>query len=106
MKNVFFALAFMLVGTFAFANTEVTPDVNADKIESLLNVDNVELSAMDAEFSSCGFPVFFDDGGTGDWGGSGSFDYGFDCNTNSFWDDFFFMLDNVLPGWDSICVNC
>ncbi|WP_394906486.1 hypothetical protein [uncultured Mesonia sp.] len=26
MKNVFFALAFMLVGTFAFANTEVTSE--------------------------------------------------------------------------------
>jgi hypothetical protein len=40
MKNVVFALAFMLVGTFAFANTEVTTDVDVEKIENLFNVDN------------------------------------------------------------------
>ena len=43
MKNVFFALAFMLVGTFAFANTDVTSDIDVDKIESLINVDNLDL---------------------------------------------------------------
>jgi len=30
MKNVFFALAFMLVGTFAFANTVVTSEIGKD----------------------------------------------------------------------------
>jgi hypothetical protein len=32
MKNVFFALAFMLVGTFAFANTELTTDKDYSNI--------------------------------------------------------------------------
>ncbi|WP_445718245.1 hypothetical protein [Flavobacterium sp.] len=39
MKNVFFALAFMLVGTFAFANSEVTSDVEVNKTENALAND-------------------------------------------------------------------
>lgn len=39
MKNVFFALAFMLVGTFAFANTEVTSEVEMTKNESVVSND-------------------------------------------------------------------
>lgn len=113
----------MLVGTFTFANTEVMTNIDVNKVESSINVDNSELTmdvnnveslinvdnpelTMDVtETSSCGFPVYYDDGGTGDWGGSGSFDYGFDCNSDSFWDDFFFMIGNVLPGWDSVIIN-
>ncbi|MCU0349470.1 MAG: hypothetical protein MUF43_01380 [Flavobacterium sp.] len=81
MKKLLFSLAFMLIGSFGFANTEVISDVDLDKIESLINVENIELSAVEnielsaqeAEFSSCGFTVYFDDGSNGDgaWGGSG-----------------------------------
>ncbi len=39
MKNVFFALAIMLVGTFAFANTEVTSEVEMTKNESVVSND-------------------------------------------------------------------
>jgi hypothetical protein len=73
MKNVFFALAFMLVGTFAFANTEVTPDIDIDKIESLISVDNLEIPADYVEDFYCGFEISFD---TAE--GSGSFWY--DCS--------------------------
>ena len=37
MKNVFFALAFLLVGTFAFANIEVTSENVFDKTENVLS---------------------------------------------------------------------
>lgn len=41
MKNVFFALAFMLVGTLAFASTSVESnlDVNSENATELLNTD-------------------------------------------------------------------
>ena len=39
MKNLFFALAFMLVGTFAFANTEVTTEIKND----VKQVENVKI---------------------------------------------------------------
>jgi hypothetical protein len=42
MKNVFFALAFMLVGTFAFANTEVISDIDLNKTEKVLSIDTQE----------------------------------------------------------------
>ena len=64
MKNVFFSLAFMLIGSFAFANTEVTSDIN--KIESLINVDNLDLPSKESEALVCGFTVNFDDGSNGD----------------------------------------
>ncbi|WP_336128647.1 hypothetical protein [Mesoflavibacter sp. CH_XMU1422-2] len=46
MKNVFFALAFMLIGTFAFANTEVTSEINIDvkKVEEFQSQDNFDSS--------------------------------------------------------------
>lgn len=52
MKNVFFALAFMLVGTFAFASSEV------NKIEEfvIINQDTVEnsiTSEVEAVFPCC-----------------------------------------------------
>lgn len=66
MKNVFFVFAFMLVGTFAFANTDTTPDIDVDKIESLINVDNVEISAEKVDGLLCGFEIsFFTDEGDG-----------------------------------------
>lgn len=40
MKNVFFAFAFMLVGAFAFANAEVTSDIDIEKVKTLISVDN------------------------------------------------------------------
>lgn len=40
MKNVFFALAFILVGAFAFTNAEVTSDIDIEKIKTLISVDN------------------------------------------------------------------
>lgn len=33
MKNVFFALAFMLVGTFAFANTDLNINEKVNEVE-------------------------------------------------------------------------
>ncbi len=37
MKNVFFALAFMLVGTFAFANTNEVETVNENVTRECYN---------------------------------------------------------------------
>jgi hypothetical protein len=102
MKNVFFALAFMLVGTFAFANTEVISDIDVDKIESLINVDNLDIQNLEEDFGSCGFTVNFDDGGSGDWGGSGSFWY---SNNSCTWGDIFDMIDSFFPGWSSATFN-
>jgi hypothetical protein len=104
MKKLLFSLAFMLIGSFGFANTEVISDVDLDKIESLINVENIELSAQEAEFSSCGFTVYFDDGSNGDgaWGGSGSFYY---SNNNCTWDDIFGMINTVFPGFTSMIIK-
>jgi hypothetical protein len=106
MKNVFFSLAFMLIGSFAFANTEVTSDIDINKIESLINVDNLDLPSKESEALVCGFTVNFDDGTGGDpygpWGGSGSFYY---SNDDCTWDDIFDMFDLVLPGWTSAIIR-
>jgi hypothetical protein len=80
----------MLIGSFGFANTEVTSDIDVDKIESLINVDNVEISAENAEEFFCGFEISFD---TAE--GSGSFWY--DCSddnsgNSNFLDDFLACL--------------
>ncbi len=37
MKNVFFALAFMLVGTFAFANNSVQTELNLEETVEISN---------------------------------------------------------------------
>ena len=96
----------MLVGSFAFANTEVTPDIDIDKIESLINVDDMDFQTFEEDFGSCGFTVNFDDGTGGDpngpWGGSGSFWY---SNDNCTWGDIFGMINSLFPGWNSIWVN-
>jgi hypothetical protein len=46
MKNLFFMLAFVLVGTFAFANTELTSEINIDvtKAEKAQIQDNFDFS--------------------------------------------------------------
>jgi len=93
----------MLIGTFAFANTEDNSVIDENKIESLINVDNLDISMSETVAISCGFDVFFDDGGSGDWGGSGSFYFSNDSCT---WGDIFGMIDSFFPGWSSICVNC
>ena len=71
MKNLFFALVFMLMGTFAFANTTVEETIDLDKIESLISVGDLDLEETEDAF--CGFPISFD---TQEFG-SGSFWY--DC---------------------------
>lgn len=106
MKNLFLSLAFMLIGSFAFANTEVTSDIDINKIESLINVDNLEIPIEDTEAIACGFTVNFDDGTGGDpygpWGGSGSFWY---SNDNCTWDDIFGMINTFFPGWTSTIIK-
>ena len=42
MKKLVFSVAFMLIGTFAFANTEFTNEVN--KIENVANQNNPDSS--------------------------------------------------------------
>jgi len=102
MKNVFFALAFMLVGTFAFANVEVTTDIDLEKIESLISVSDLDSQSSEEVFAPCSFNVYFDDGGSGDWGGSGSFSYE---NDDCTWGDIFDMIDSLFPGWDLIIID-
>lgn len=79
MKNVFFALAFMLVGTFTFANNvEVeTIDDNVN-IENVLSLDDVSLEyiTLEDDAMACGFPLSWD---TNE--GSGSFYFGCDDST-------------------------
>jgi len=56
MKNVFFSLAFMLIGSFAFANTEIeapTEDVNLE------NVINLEKACLDSD-APCVFSISWD----------------------------------------------
>lgn len=40
MKNVFFALAFMLVGTFAFANNDASTSIESDSYIEYLIMTN------------------------------------------------------------------
>jgi len=73
MKNVFFALALMLVGTFTFANTSTSDLENINTIETIEIITDTK-----SEDFNCGFPVTWDDGETSitlevdcnDWGGS------------------------------------
>jgi hypothetical protein len=55
MKNLFLMLAFMLVGTFAFANTELNKVETTDNIktELLENGDNVTYNIVFDEFDIC-----------------------------------------------------
>ncbi len=87
MKNVFFALAFMLIGTFAFANTNenvVINDANlitANSIEDNLTSENFSFSYNDNQLSQeefialadCTlrgkFTITFSDGSSYSWEG-------------------------------------
>ncbi|MBT8245470.1 hypothetical protein [Winogradskyella sp.] len=53
MKNVFFALAFMLVGTFAFASTSVESnlDLNSENVTELSINDIEKLQLFDGNFT-------------------------------------------------------
>lgn len=107
MKNLFLSLAFMLVGTFAFANiSEISIDLN--KIESLINVSNLE-DVLEEAASDCGFPVFYNDGsdGSGPWGGSGVDYYSFSCRQSpgAFGPLFEGWLGANFPGFQSVIIR-
>jgi hypothetical protein len=87
MKKFIFILAFMLMGVFAFASTtpvklikpEVINPVTSEKLVSYQIFDNLTISIPEnalnsnGAYNDCGFTVYYDDGGSGAWGGSGSF---------------------------------
>ena len=87
MKNVFFALAFMLVSAFTFAST-----VEVETIEDncvVENVINLDQTFSESEFD-CGFELSWDT--DDDFWGSG--DYWWDCNgTGETMDD---IIDIIL----------
>ncbi len=57
MKNVFFA-----------NNVEVETIEDNITIENVINLDDVALEEVTLDDDLlCGFPVYFDDGGSGDW---------------------------------------
>ena len=82
MKNIFFSLAFMLIGSFAFANTNavVTPktetvEVLKSKVNSLSELNEVlndknfqitEVKYNDAKMI-CGFTLSYDNGAGNSW---------------------------------------
>lgn len=80
----------MLIGSFAYANTVVTQKAETIEVVSekfvTYEINNplmgeLTISVPENALNNkalCGFPVFFDDGGSGSWGGSGSF--WFDCS--------------------------
>ena len=85
MKNVFFALAFMLVGTFAFANTnESVESLSKTNVETLTleNSNDYTLSLNEKEFSNLEllalkdctlrgkFTITFSDGSKYSWEGT------------------------------------
>ncbi len=80
MKNVFFALAFMLIGTFTFANNVEVETI--DDNVTIENIVNLDQTISDSELD-CGFTVTFVDdyGSTSYWedcsfsGGFGDFQY-------------------------------
>jgi hypothetical protein len=67
MKNLFFALAFMLVGTFAFANnakevTTVNYDVVVELVKSLKSTDfrdNLKIENSLGVFGTCQITITF-----------------------------------------------
>ena len=103
MKNLFLSVVLLLTVSFAFAANDVETvstfdDVTVELTNSveLANADftmeNDETYAVASEeVVNCGFPVYFDDGGTGDWGGSGSF--WMDCDDDTTMGD---ILDVIL----------
>ena len=105
MKNLVLSLAFMLIGSFAFANTNAVVTPKAETIEIVseklvtYEIDNpimgkLSISVPENTLNNdavCGFPVYFNDGGSGSWGGSGSF--WFDCSGGATMGD---ILDVLL----------
>ena len=95
MKHFTFSLAFMLISSFAFANTNtvITPKSETIKIASeKLATYEIDSPIMGKMFISipenalnnqaiCGFTVYYNDGGSGSWGNSGSFWFGCDGGT-------------------------
>jgi hypothetical protein len=87
IKQFVFSLAFMLISSFAFANTNtvVTPKSETMRVASeklvTYEIDNpimgkLSISVPENALNNnavCGFTVSFNDGGSGSWGGSGSF---------------------------------
>lgn len=73
MKNLFFALAFMLVGTFAFANSEVntitSDDVKTSIVENVIDFDFFKEMLQKGNVSEIAFKdgsfMFLDD--CGNW---------------------------------------
>tara|TARA_B110000285_G_C15048863_1_gene575892 strand:+ start:242 stop:559 length:318 start_codon:yes stop_codon:yes gene_type:complete len=67
MKNLFFALAFMLVGTFAFANnakevTTVNYDVVVKSLKSTDFSDNLKIENSLGVFGTCEITITFVNG--------------------------------------------
>ena len=100
MKNVFFSLAFMLIGSFAFANTNAVVTPKAETIEVVseklvtYEIDNpimgkLSISVPENALNNdavCGFDVFWNTNR-----GSGSF--WFDCSGGATMGD---ILDVLL----------
>ncbi len=80
MKNVFFALAFILVSTLTFANNVEVETIDDNvTIENILSLDNVSLEEVTLEDDAmdCGFPLSWN---TAEHG-TGSFYFGCDDST-------------------------
>ena len=80
MKNLFFALAFMLVGTFAFANTEIEVPAKSSILENVVDLNETLLDnnvtnavSLETENLECGFQFTFTD----DYGSTSYFE---DCS--------------------------
>jgi hypothetical protein len=95
MKKILFSFVFMLIGLCAFAKTNNLTIKNVKSYEEAslklitYEVDNpimgkVSISVPENALNNnvvCGFPVYFNDGGSGSWGGSGSF--WFNCDSKA-----------------------
>ncbi|MCC5922017.1 MAG: hypothetical protein LAT68_16405 [Cyclobacteriaceae bacterium] len=86
MKNVIFTLAFMLIGTLAFASSADVEIVNENvSIESVLSLEEATLNTE----VNCGFPLSWD---TNE--GSGSFYFG--CDDSTTMDDIWFVIQALF----------
>lgn len=63
MRNVFFALAFMLVGTFAFANTNIEPVTEKEETTSMIETKFETIYILeDDDFIRCTRSCFYQGG--------------------------------------------
>ncbi|MBT9146026.1 MAG: hypothetical protein DDT42_01905 [candidate division WS2 bacterium] len=86
MKKIVFSLAFMLMGVFAFASTDVTS-----------KEDIQESEALEVVVGECGFPITIIEGGE-----SVTYDITFNCNDSNhlgIMNSIAQMLDGIAPGW-------